>query len=264
MVKVDFVFVILLYRNMSDIIEYLKNLKKIDINKRIVLVNSYYDEKTKEESRKIAEKYDCDIIQVENKGYGAGNNAGICYVEKHYDYKFVIVSNPDILIEKFETKKIAEMTNCVIGPVIHTLTGKNQNPYWIRKNLFFENILYKGMKNNCALCRYFAFGYFRFEREKALKKGKNLFEAYALHGSFVMFHQQVIRKLKEVYDPSFFMYSEEVDVASRLQKMGIKSYVTRDVEVMHKEDGSVKLSNMNLNQMMRESYIKYYEKRLMR
>lgn len=261
MTKVDFIFVILLYRNMQDIREYLTNLNSFDISKKVILVNNYFDKDTKDEADTIAFEFDCDIIHSENNGYGCGNNQGIRYAQENYRYEYIIVSNPDVLINKFDSDRLLSMSDCVVGPIIHTLSGKNQNPYWSEYNKFFERLLYVGMKKRISLYRYAAFAYFRLMRELSLKTQKSLFEAYALHGSFVMFHKNVIDRLKNVYDESIFMYSEEIDIAYRLKEMGIKSYVLRNVDVTHKEDGSVKLSTLNLNQMMKESYIKYYEKR---
>lgn len=259
--KVDFVFVILLYRNMQDIREYLLNLNSFNISKKIVLVNNYYDEETKNEADRIAFEFDCDIIHSENKGYGYGNNRGIKYAQENYKYEYIIVSNPDILINKFDSDKLLSISDCVVGPIIHTLNGKNQNPYWSRSNRFFEKTLYIGMKKGISFYKYVSFGFFKLMRELSLQTKEVLFEVYALHGSFVVFHRNVIEKLKIVYDESIFMYSEEIDIAYRLKELGIKSYVLRDIDISHKEDGSVKLSSLNLNQMMNASYIKYYEKR---
>lgn len=259
--KVDFVFVILLYRNMEDIKEYLVNISALNINKRVVLVNNYYDEKTKEESNRIAIEFNCDILQCENRGYGYGNNQGIRFAKNNYDYNYIIVSNPDILINRFDENRLLSMRNCVVGPIIHTLKGKNQNPYWCKPSPLFERLLYLGMKRDISILRYIAFAYFRFIREIALLTKRSSFEVYALHGSFVLFHKDVIEKLDAVYDEAIFMYSEEVDVAYRLRELGIKSIVLKDMDVIHKEDGSVKLSSLNINQMMKDSFIKYYEKR---
>lgn len=48
----------------------------------------------------IAKKLGCSFINVENKGYGFGNNRGIEYANKYFDYEFLIVSDPNIIIKK--------------------------------------------------------------------------------------------------------------------------------------------------------------------
>lgn len=43
-------------------------------------------------------------MNVENKGYSYGNNRGIEYCHNNYEYDYIIISNPDIIIKKFDFK----------------------------------------------------------------------------------------------------------------------------------------------------------------
>lgn len=68
--KYRVVFVVLVYRNTQDLRDF---FKYIDIkDSHTIVVNSYYDEQTVIEFKKIALKAEADFISVPNKGYGAG------------------------------------------------------------------------------------------------------------------------------------------------------------------------------------------------
>ena len=73
--KYRVVFVVLVYRNTQDLRDFFKYNDTKDSH--TIVVNSYYDEQTENEFKKIASKAEADFISVPNKGYGAGNNAGM-------------------------------------------------------------------------------------------------------------------------------------------------------------------------------------------
>ena len=71
---------------------------------RVIIVNNYYDDETKDNVFNIACNYDCDFINANNDGYGAGNNRGIELAMAKYKFKYLIVSNTDIEILSFDYK----------------------------------------------------------------------------------------------------------------------------------------------------------------
>ena len=98
--KYDIVFVVLVYRNTDDLKDFfLHNHIK---NSHVIVVNSYYDDVSEGDFRKIAEDNGASFISVPNKGYGAGNNRGIEYALEHFNFDFLVISNADIQISKFD------------------------------------------------------------------------------------------------------------------------------------------------------------------
>ena len=96
--KFDFVFVVLTYRNTKDLSSFFINNTITD--SKVIVVNSFYDESTEVEFQKISNENMADFINVENLGYGNGNNTGIEFAINNYEFKFLIISNPDVLIIK--------------------------------------------------------------------------------------------------------------------------------------------------------------------
>ena len=72
-----YVFIVLTYRNVEDVRGFLKSLENCTESYKTIIVNSFFDEKCKNEIEKVALQYECDFVNVPNKGYGAGNNFGI-------------------------------------------------------------------------------------------------------------------------------------------------------------------------------------------
>ena len=149
--KIKTIIVTLVYRNYEDLIEFITSVKKHILDSRIIIVNSYFDEDTKEKIVKIAHEYDCDFINVENKGYSHGNNCGIQYARENYDFEQIMISNPDILIEKFTLEKCNNHEAVVYAPLIFTKNGKIQNPMWVIRNSIGEYLVYVGFKKQIPL-----------------------------------------------------------------------------------------------------------------
>lgn len=262
MKKIKFVAVILVYRNIEDLIEciesFYENLKEC----KIVIVNAYYDEFTKTKIEEIAKKYDCDFINIENKGYSYGNNYGINYVNEHYEYKYIIISNPDIVIKKFEDISLSKAD--IIAPKIIAKSGKNQNPMYVCDNRFSEYFIYRGFKYNISFLIFIGIGINKILREGCICVNRffnrNEYKIYVAHGSFLFLSKKCISELDgEPYDENMFLFSEECVLAYKAKKKDLVTIYTESVEVSHKEDGSMKLSGFSINNMLKDSNIYFYE-----
>lgn len=263
--KTDMVLVILLYRNMTDIIELLESLRRIAQKIKVILVNNYYDEQTKQEAVSIAKKYDCHFVDEQNRGYGAGNNAGIKCALENYVFQYLIVANPDTVIRQFNTEGLLRADiPAVYAPKIVAATGKKQNPNWVVKDGLIEYLQYVACKNNTVFIDYLAIALLKFQRiifnEITVNLlGKLRYKVYSAHGSFVIFSYAAILKLHPVYDENIFLFYEEICLAYKAKELGIPTYYVDSICIDHKEDGSMKLTNVNQKKMAQKSVVYYYE-----
>lgn len=261
---VDVVFVVLVYRNKDDLIDFIKSTQKLTVSFKIVVVNSYYDDDSMKAVEEEARKHGCDFINVENKGYGYGNNVGISFAVDNYNPAFVVVSNPDIIIEKFDASVLSDYKDCVIGPIITAKNGNHQNPYWAVNFRPAEYLIYVGYKKRNKMLIYGGIIINKLIREiyyLAFRiSDKTERKAFAVHGSFVLIPQNVLKKRKKLYDENMFLFAEEALLAHELKKDKISSYITKRIKVLHKEDGSMGLENLNTKKYIRESVVYYYEK----
>lgn len=261
--KYDVVFVVLTYRNTTDIIDFYNSTVEQVRNFKIIIVNNHYDEATTEELKRFALEHSCDFYDIPNKGYGTGNNYGINKALAQYDFKYLAVSNPDIIIKKFDTRKLPQ--NGVIGPEIVARSGKHQNPYWAVENRLAQAFIYEGFKKRNFRISLIGIAFNKIIREAFYKKAKadkkrSCFKVYAVHGSFVIFARNTLEKLGAPYDENMFLFWEEALLAYRCKEKGIRTWYCKDILVNHKEDGSMDLAHIDDKKELRKSFIYYYQK----
>lgn len=261
-----YIFVILVYRNTEDIRECLNSIEKKFKNYKIIIVNGYFDEKTTVIFNEIAVEYDCDFINVPNKGYGAGNNRGIEYAIKKYKFKYLIISNPDIIVRKFDETIFNEQSQQydVIAPIIKNKNGKNQNPYWATENFVAERLIYEGEKYKSIFLLYSGYLIHKVIRTcmlyTFLRSKYNGIDIFAAHGSFFIMSSRVLNEITPIYDENMFLFAEEAYLAHRLKEKKIRIVLSKAIEIYHKEDGSMKFSKINQFDEERKSVVYYYEK----
>ena len=120
----DFIFVVLVYRNTSDLIDFFASLKLE--RTKVIVVNSFYDEESEKQFKQISEINHADFLSVPNKGYGAGNNRGVEYALKHYDFKYLVISNADE-IKAMSKEYLDNRKNGIYAPQSKELSIPNKS-----------------------------------------------------------------------------------------------------------------------------------------
>lgn len=259
--KYKYIFVVLTYRNTTDIEDFLKSLKKCSQNYKVIMVNSYFDDKTKKIFEDISQKYQCEFINVPNNGYGAGNNRGIELARLKYEFDYLIISNPDIIIEKFNIPKLNKYA--IYCGKIATIKGKLQNPMHAKENKLSELLIYWGMKKNNKICLFIGIGISKIYRWifnfKIKFFSKDKYPIFAAHGSFFAIGNDALNCLFPIFDENIFLFSEEHILAKKAKEKKLPIYYLKSIECVHKEDGSMKLWNGDINGELKKSVIYCYE-----
>ncbi|HCC00881.1 MAG TPA: hypothetical protein DEP42_06685, partial [Ruminococcaceae bacterium] len=195
----DFVFVVLVYRNPRDLAGFLASLAKVEGRCKVVVVNSFYDEDTMHEVEELCKVENCAFLNVKNRGYGAGNNAGIAYAREKYKFRYLVISNPDIEILSLPASIFAQANDPIlIGPLVQTESGKRQNPYMPAFSAFRERLMCRFAGHP----REWPFFYLAVALNKAHRIFFNIFcgeksrPVYALHGSFLLFSVKALERLE--------------------------------------------------------------------
>ena len=252
----DFVFVILVYRNTNDLENFFKNFN-ID-NSKVIVINSFYDDYSEKIFKDIASKYNADFISVENKGYGAGNNAGCRWALNHYSFKYLIISNADIEIKQMTIEFVKN--NVVNAPEILNGIGRSSNPMQPYDIPSFEEIKYRSFKTGknswrikaCISANKLLRSYYRITHPK----GGYI---YMCHGAFLILPYEIVSKLTPIYNEQQFLFCEEDHLAHLLKENGFKTYYNPNILIHHKEDGSVGVINEKVLDLTSRSYITFYE-----
>lgn len=261
--EIVYVFVVLVYRNVLDLKNLVENLnQKIAETYRVIIVDAYFSDEVSYAIKKICDEFNCDYLQTENRGYSFGNNRGIEYVLRKYVFDYLIVCNPDVLIKTMVSNKNLLNNADVIAPVISGINGKMQNPYWVINNQISEFFIYLGYKNNINILIKTGAAFNRILRDLTnytfLKKRNNRIRIYAAHGSFIIFNRKIVLDDGFRFNEKHFLFYEEASMARFMKKHGRSIIYDKRIRIFHKEDGSIKLENINEYKYLRESYLNYY------
>ncbi len=261
MEKARDVFIVLTYINSEDLLDFINSAKATVKDSRIIVVNSYHDNDSAQKIREIAQNEGCDFLEVPNKGYSYGNNKGIEYACERYDFEYLTVSNPDIIILKYNTSSLKDNTGIYSG-IIKNKTGKNQNPMLVKENRISDYLLYKGYQDKSKLALTAGLCLNKIIRETFLffhrNRGKTV-KVFQPHGSFITFSKNAITVLGNAFDDHVFLFGEEGILAKRAKGMGIPVYYSDFAICLHKEDGSMKLSDVKMDDEYGKSVKYYYE-----
>lgn len=264
MERFKYIFVVLVYRNTGDLQECLASIKAKVSSSKVIVVNAYFNEDSRHEVERIASLYQCDFMNIENKGYSYGNNRGIEYALTHYDFDYVVVSNPDITIEEFDDSFMAPgFRYDIIAPKIIAASGKAQNPAMFKRLPLSEFFIYSGFKKDNKLSLMLGLTISKVVREvishvKRIWK-KRVYEIYCAHGSFLLLSKKLVESLNPVYDDRVFLFGEEGILAYKAKRAHFKTCYSDYIYIRHKEDGSMRLSDISVDGEMKESNVFYYE-----
>lgn len=261
MKSVELVFVLLTYRNEKDLIDFLDSAKEHVTNYAAIVVNSYYDDDSMNRINDVAERYCCDFINIENKGYGYGNNQGIAYANEHYNYEYVVVTNPDIIIRQYPKEVFSGLNRAVLAPQIVNRRGKMQNPMIWKNSSLADFLVYKGLKYSNKVLFYIGMGINKIIRETfyITHRKEEIVRIHQPHGSFIIFSKYVLDHIGMPFDENIFLFAEEGDLATILNDKKIPVYYVPQIKVYHKEDGSMQFRD-DLDERLIAANVYVYEK----
>lgn len=252
----DFIFVVLVYRNTADLKDFFANLSVQ--NSKTIVVNSFYDQDTEVEFNSISKLYNADFLSVPNKGYGAGNNIGIKHALDNYDFKYLVISNADIIVKDLSLENVKE--SVINAPNIINRSGRMQNPMqpyesalsdWVKYNCFKKKIgmlpIYMCIAINKLACIVF----------RLTHNGGGYI--YSCHGSFLIIPRKELSVLYPLYNEQQFLFGEEDHLAYLSKSKNVRIYYNPKIRILHKEDGSVGAISDKVMELIRVSYIKMYE-----
>lgn len=257
--KYDVVFVVLVYRNTRDLIDFFTS-NEVD-NSHTIVVNSFFDNDTETVFKNIAIQNNADFISVPNKGYGFGNNRGVEYAIAHYSFNYLIISNADIIIKKFDKEVLQRYNNSIIAPKIVSANGKNQNPCSpynpFRLESYLRYIVYRD-RHKKLIWIFFIWSRIKKILFHLIYPMKN--RIFAAHGAFVIFPYNVIKSLFPLYNEEMFLFNEEAHLGQLAQKKKMETVYVPQIIISHKEDGSMKIASIDVFEKERQSYIEYYNR----
>ena len=237
----ELVFVVLVYRNIDVLRQFFSTLT-LSCGYRVIVVNSFFNQETEDACRALSDEYDADFISVPNRGFGAGNNRGCSYVMDHYRYRFLILSNSDVIIRDISCLMQMEEQMAVYAADIRMENGHRQNPHLPFKVGLYLKLLDLSYKWKSNVLMNVAFAFNRVLRELVLAwtkmNGGRIIRIFSAHGSFIVMTYQASQVLNPIFHEGMFLYNEELYLAHRCRMLRIPVYYVPRLKIIHIEGAS--------------------------
>ena len=253
------------YKTTSDCIDKTKTL--LYVNHIVVVDNHSTDDSYYALNKKrLVDDGLWDLIQTDdNRGYSAGNNAGIKFLLNYNDIDIVGVVNPDVEINDDLLKKIkfafgSSDKYALLTGVQHRADGAvSERAFWPKLNrwdVIRQNLCFLNKIHNC-----------RTDYNKKYIKGKllnyskesNILDVDVVEGCCFFIKREAIECVG-LLDERFFLFFEEDALAYKLNKIGKKVGVLHNTIFKHNHSTTIKnvYSIFKIRNILLRSRTKFY------
>lgn len=257
--KKEISMVVLNYNDASTIIEFVDSLD-IDIYKMINLIivdNHSSDSSFKILKSRYGMKHDV-LVTNKNSGYSAGNNYGVKYAINKYNPKYIIISNPDVLIGTDTIMGMLELFNKenikLVGCKIYGTDGKEQIYGW--KLPRYSTIILSSL---VGTNRLFVRNHNQYKKSY-FKTDYSIVDVVA--GSFFIIEKNIFKEVNFL-DEDVFLYCEEDILGKKLKQYNYQAAVLNTKGYIHKHSHTISQTYAHLDiymmaQRSRETYMQKY------
>lgn len=170
-----------------------------------------------------------------NSGYGSGNNIGLKYVKDHMNAHKVIISNPDIKIDKDTIIKLSSTLDKynnvkIIAPKMINADGSEAVSAWRLPGFFRETFASLYIINHL------------FKLDKANYNESELMDDVSfvdvVNGSFFMADMKAFSEVG-FFSEDTFLYCEENIVAHKLRAKGYTEMLANDLSYVHIHNATI-------------------------
>jgi len=193
-------------------------------------------------------KIQYSVIDMEgNVGYARAHNEAF----RRAKGEFVLVVNPDMVLESNviehmlqfmdEQKDVASLAPRLMQWDFSKVKNDSKEGFSNK----IDAIGVRLMRNRRALDWLSGLLWEENAKDAAVKKiyDKKILEVFGVSGAFALFRKSAIEKVylpgKNLYDPTYHSYKEDLDLAYRLRNAGFTSYVLLDSVAYHDRSASV-------------------------
>lgn len=239
-------FLIINYNDFQTTLKLINNIKKYECVDKILVVDNNSTDASYAEIQKICNKKIEIIKNIANKGYGSGINFGAKYLIKLFKKCYIIISNPDVEINKEEdiTKLLGTFDEgtAVVAPIIKEHSGLNRGwkiPSPIQDTLL--NIIY----------------IHKYLRPKLLFYGeqyykKNTANVEAVSGCFFIIDSTILEQI-DFFDENMFLYYEENVLGRKIKQINKLIKINTKVQVFHNHSVTI---DKNINKIKKYKELK--------
>lgn len=218
----------------------------------------------------IRENYPAVTVIQNNKnlGFAKAHNQGIEYARAYFESEteelYVLVTNPDVILEPDYTERI--VASIEARPDVGSAGGKLMKVFQEGQGLMRESVKSRTidsvgiriMKSRCTVDRGSGEG-----EESAEYRNKK--EVFGVSGALALYRMKALRDVAyrgEYFDEDFFAYKEDIDLAWRMRLRGWSSLYVPAARAYHYRAAAAKekatLAEIWRNRKRKSGFVNYY------
>ena len=214
---------------------FVNSVKDYSCVRKILVVDNH----SEDDSLKCLKKIETDKVIVvdsgKNGGYGAGNNFGIRYLSERFHSEYILLSNPDVIVEENVVAELEKFLRnnseyAIAAPFMLDSNGQKQGNTAFRipsKWEYINSINFLFRKFNDS-----------FYYKNIVSESLKIKDVGSVSGS--MFLMRVKDMLKYgMYDENIFLYCEEIVLGLKMQYASRKIALLIDHTFVHNHSVSI-------------------------
>lgn len=217
---------------------------------RIYLVDNASTRKKPKEIDRFIEQHSVTYIEaVENRGYAAGNNLGICQALKD-QCKYVLITNNDIRFRSAAIHRMKQFLESndrigIVGPQVVGLDGIHQPSVAMYRTGIREIFhFYTGLR---GFHRKAMRGYQGMDQDAG-----GQYSVYHVSGCCFLMNRKTAETLYPL-DENTFLYDEELIIGIRMEQAGLQTWYCGTAVVEHHHGYTTQKNSAFMQKCIRES-----------
>ena len=201
------------------------------------------------------------LVSEKNGGYGAGNNLGIRFLKENFNSKYILLSNPDVMVDEsvlIDLEKFFQNHSDYTIAAPFMLNAKMERQY----NTAFK--IPKKIEYILSFEVFFSKFLKPFYYPDILEKLPEIKNVGAVSGS--LFMMNVDRMMKYgMFDERFFLYCEELVLGKKLKDSNQKIALLPKLTFIHNHSASINKTyktNLAKQRMLMNSKIFFFKEYL--
>lgn len=219
---------------------FVESVKHYSFVRKILVVDNHSTDDSLEKLKSLENDKIIVVDSGQNKGYGAGNNFGIRYLNEKYNSGYILVCNPDVVISEkvmIELNSFLEKNSdyAVVAPMME-IPGKGYQ-YTAFKN---EKIFPFVMSVELFFAKRFSPLYLKISKQQ-----NSAIDVFSVAGSLFMIDSHKIAGT-ELYDEKMFLYFEEFVLGKKIEERNYKVALLPNISFVHNHSVSISKTYSNV------------------
>lgn len=230
---------VLNYNDAVTTTSFVNSVRDYSCVRKILAVDNH----SKDDSMECLKALEDDKVLVvdsgENKGYGAGNNFGIRYLYEHFNSEYILLCNPDVIIEEQVCEKLEDFLRTYDDYAIAAPFMLNAKLQHQCNTAFFIPKTYQYIMSLSIVLKKFICSFDC--GNLAEQSDETVYDVGAVSGSLFMIN---VSKMLQygMFDENIFLYCEEIVLGAKMGAAHQKIALLPKLTFVHNHSVSISKS----------------------